>query len=171
MDEIALDGPNNITGVMVQYYKSCPRELWLFTHGINLNEEDENILIGRKIHEESYSRERKSLQIGPVAFDFTKNEGILTVYEIKKSRKLVEPALYQLYYYLWFLKQRGITAKGCLVYPKHRKREEVEFTPEIEHEIEEILIHIREIVSMPKPPKATKKRHCRGCSYYEFCRV
>jgi len=171
MAELAFEDGNYVTGVMVQYYKSCPRELWLFAHGIDMNEEDENILIGRRIHEESYSRERKSLRMGPVAFDFAKRGEVLTVYEVKKSRKLAEPAIYQLYYYLWYLKQRGVKAKGCLVYPKLKRREEVELTPEVEEEIEEILSGIREVVARSEPPEAVRRRHCRGCSYYEFCRA
>jgi CRISPR-associated exonuclease Cas4 len=160
---------DRITGVMVQYYKSCKRELWLFSHGIDYNEEDENILIGRQIHEDSYRRKRKNLRIGPVSFDYTEGGDNVTVFEVKKSSSLVEPALYQVYYYLWYLKQRGVNARGCLVYPKEHKRETVELTPGVEEEIQEILRDITKIKNMPRPPEVQKKSHCRGCSYYEFC--
>ena len=45
-----------ITGVMVQYYVTCKRELWFFANGINLNYEDENILLGRLQQEKSYAK-------------------------------------------------------------------------------------------------------------------
>lgn len=160
-----------ITGVMVQYYQSCPRELWFFAHKINMNREDDNILIGRQIQEESYSRQRKEVTIGPVAFDMVKKEGDLVVCEVKKSRKLVEPQLYQLYYYLWFLNKKGIKAKGRILYPQQRRRKEVELTPEIEEEMFDILEEIEEIIRLPTPPPAREKPHCKGCSYYEFCQV
>jgi len=160
-----------ITGVMVQYYKSCQRELWFFAHQINMNREDDNILIGRQIQEDSYSRERKEVTIGPVAFDVIKKEENLVVCEVKKSRKLVEPQLYQLYYYLWFLEKRGIEAKGRILYPKQRRRREVELTPDIREEMEEILNDIERIIRLPRPPLAEEKGHCEGCSYYEFCRI
>ncbi|MEM3455660.1 MAG: Dna2/Cas4 domain-containing protein, partial [Candidatus Micrarchaeia archaeon] len=106
----------NITGVMVQYYKSCPRELWFFAHKINMDYTDDNVQIGRQIHENAYSRELKSVHLGEVAIDVVKQEKDTIIFEIKKSRKLIEPAKYQLYYYLWYLKQIGKIVKGYLVY-------------------------------------------------------
>ena len=35
-----------ITGVMVQYYKACWRELWFFANQINMDYESEDIEIG-----------------------------------------------------------------------------------------------------------------------------
>lgn len=160
-----------ITGVMVQYYVSCPRELWFFAHRINMNREDENILIGRRIHEESYPREKKGITIGPVSFDFTKEGERLVVHEMKKSRKLVEPALYQLYYYLWFLRKMGIEAEGCLNYPKEKRRRKVILTERKEREIEQIIRDIKGILSRPSPPPPINKSYCKNCSYFEFCRA
>jgi len=166
---LSLNSP--VTGVMVQYYKSCLRELWFFAHKINMNWEDENILIGRQIQNRSFSRERKGITIGPVSFDFLRDGERLIVCEVKKSRRLVEPQIYQLYYYLWFLKQKGIEAQGLILYPKEKKRKRVELTPEIEEELESIVFEIRKIVNLPTPPPIRKKTHCKGCSYYEFCRI
>ncbi len=53
-----------ITGVMVQYYKACWRELWFFANGINMDYESEDIAIGRLIHEKSYSREMRNINFG-----------------------------------------------------------------------------------------------------------
>jgi CRISPR-associated exonuclease Cas4 len=153
-----------ITGVMVQYYISCHRELWFFSHKINMNREDPNIRIGKRIHQESYSREKKDITIGPVSFDFTKDE-------VKKSRKLTKPAKYQLYYYLWFLDQQGIEAEGVLTYPTERRREKIELTEGKKKEIEEIIKGIKEIVGRRDPPPPRDKPYCKGCSYFEFCKV
>lgn len=51
-----------ITGVMVSYYFICKRKLWLYARNIQLENENEEVLIGRQIHEESYRREKKTLQ-------------------------------------------------------------------------------------------------------------
>ncbi len=162
---------DHITGVMVQYYKSCQRELWFYAHNINMNQEDENILIGRHIQESSYPRESKEIQMGPVSFDFVKKGKKIVVHEVKKSRKMANLAMYQLYYYLWFLRGMGIEAEGCISYPKERKRIFVKLTKEKEEQIQSILSDIKSIISRPTPPSAKNKRHCKGCSYYEFCKV
>lgn len=161
-----------VTGVMVQYFVSCKRELWFFAHGVNMNFEDNNILIGRLLHETTYQREKKNILIDDtISIDFAKMQDQLVVFEIKKSRRLVEPAKYQLLYYLYYLKKMGITAQGKLVYPKQRKSENVVLTPELESEIERILSEIRQIVMDERPPPAERRPHCRGCSYFDFCWV
>ncbi|MDF1540069.1 MAG: CRISPR-associated protein Cas4, partial [Candidatus Thorarchaeota archaeon] len=137
-----------ITGVMVQYYISCHRELWFYAHGINMNYEDSNIEIGRLIHETTFKREKKNIIIDDtIAIDFATSKDGVIVFEIKKSSKLPEPAKYQTLYYLYYLKEMGIDAKGVLVYPKERKREAIELTEENQQEMKEILQKIEEIVN------------------------
>jgi len=162
---------NKITGVMVQYYKSCKRELWFFSHNINMNYEDNNINIGKQIQENSYSKEKKELNLGAINLDVIEENGELCIYEVKKSSKLKEPAKYQLYYYLWFLKKRGIEARGYLRYPSERKKEEVELDEDIIEELEEIVKQIEKIIEMDTPPPPEEKSYCEKCSYYEFCWV
>ncbi len=163
----------NITGIMIQYYKACKRELWFFSNKINMNIEDENIKIGRIIHKESFSKEKKNLIIdNTIAIDFKRGNKNLIVFEIKKSSKLMEPAKWQLYYYLYYLlKKKRIRAKGILVYPKEKKREEIILTKEIENNIEKIIKDIPRIISLPTPPKPIRKPYCKNCSYYELCWV
>lgn len=161
----------NITGVMVQYYKACWRELWYFANNINMDYESEDVAIGRLIHDRSYSRERKSIQFGEVSFDFMRTGNDNIVFEVKKSSLLEEPARWQLYYYLWYAKKSGKELKGMLVYPKEKRNEELVLTPEVEKEIERIREEIPDIVSRPSPPKAEKKPYCKRCTYYELCWV
>ena len=35
-----------VTGVMVQYYVACKRELWFFANQINMNYDNDDISIG-----------------------------------------------------------------------------------------------------------------------------
>lgn len=161
----------NITGVMIQYYIACKRELWFFANQINMNYDNEDIYLGRLIHEESYSREKKSINLGEIAFDFVKKGKNAAIFEIKKSSKLEEPVRYQLYYYLWYVKKLGKEIEGMIVYPKEKKREKLKLTPEIENEIEEIMEKVKKIVSMPLPPPVEIKPYCKRCTYYELCMV
>ena len=43
---------DRITGVMVYYYFVCRRKLWYFCHDINMENENENVMIGRILDEE-----------------------------------------------------------------------------------------------------------------------
>ena len=94
---------NEITGVMVQYYKVCIRELWFYLNQVNMNYDNDDINIGKLLHENSYKRERKEIKIDNIVIDFVKFEDKLTIFEVKKSSKLTIGALYQLYYYLYIL--------------------------------------------------------------------
>jgi len=65
-----------ITGVMIQYYKACDRELWYFGNQINMNYDNDFISMGKLINEESYKREKKNLLIDDtIAIDFIKKRG------------------------------------------------------------------------------------------------
>jgi len=162
-----------ITGVMVQYFISCKRELWFFANKINLNCFDQNINIGKKIHEESYKREKTRINLDDtISIDFISKAGKGFVFEIKKSSKLIKPAKYQLLYYLWYLKKKkGVLKEGFLTYPNEKKREKIILTKEKEVEIEGIIKKIKEIIKLESPPKAIKKPYCKNCSYYELCWV
>jgi len=160
-----------VTGVMIQYYVACKRELWFFANQINMNYDNEDINIGRHIHEKSFSREKKNINLGNIAFDFIKTGNHNTIFEIKKSSKLEEPVRYQLYYYLWNAKKMGKEMDGVLVYPKEKKREKITLTPEKAEEIENMIHDIKRIVSEPHPPPVVMKPYCKGCTYYELCMV
>ena len=161
-----------ITGVMVQYYIACKRELWFFANHINMNYDNVYIQLGRLIHEKSFSQEKKNISIDNIiSFDFIKKKENIVVFEIKKSSRLEEPVRWQLYYYLWYLKQKGIEAEGILTYPKERKREKVTLKKEIEERFPEILKDIESIVKEQNPPKPEKKPYCKKCTYYELCWV
>jgi len=161
-----------ITGVMVQYYIACKRELWFFANHINMNYDNVYIELGRLVHERSFLQEKKNISIdNTISFDFIKKKGNIVVFEVKKSSKLEEPVRWQLYYYLWYLKQKGIEAEGILTYPKERKREKITLKKEIEEKFPEILKDIEKTVKEENPPKPKKKPYCKKCTYYELCWV
>jgi CRISPR-associated exonuclease Cas4 len=160
-----------VTGVMVQYYIACKRELWFFANQINMNYNNDDINIGRLIHEKSFSREKKNINLGDIVFDFVKTGDKDVIFEIKKSSKLGEPVRYQLYYYLWNAKKMGKVMDGMLVYPEERKREKIVLTQEKEEEMEKIILDIQNLVSQTLPPPVVIKPYCRRCTYYEMCMV
>ncbi len=157
----------HITGVKVEYYYICHTKLWLFSHNITLERENELVEMGKLIHETSY-REHREVRIDDIAIDFIRRGENIEVHEVKKSSKMEKAHRMQVIYYLYYLKKRGIEARGVIDYPRARRRVEVELTPEDEREIEETLRDIERIVEGPAPPPR-KKGICRKCAYYEFC--
>ena len=160
-----------VNGVMVQYYVACKRELWFFGNKINMDYESDDIKIGKIVHRASYPREEKEVAFENAVFDFIKNEEGTYIFEIKKSSRLEEPAKYQLYYYLWFANKNGSHAKGEIVYPRERRKEELVLSEEINEEIEKIVADIPNVINMKQPPPAVKKPYCKGCAYYNLCWV
>lgn len=159
-----------VRGTEIQSYLICHRQTWLLVHQMNPDSEDENIEIGRFLHEYRHGRNKKEIQIGAVNIDIIKrNDEQIVVQEVKKSSKAKESARYQLLYYLWNLKQMGIEAKGELLFSEEKKREVVLLTEESIEELQQITANIRTIAGLPVPPKAKKIGFCKQCAYREFC--
>ncbi|ASJ15758.1 CRISPR-associated protein Cas4 [Thermococcus chitonophagus] len=160
-----------VTGLMIQYYFTCKRELWFFSRGVNFDFENDDMIIGKIIHEEAREGDWKEILLEDIKIDAIKRKGGLRVIEIKKSSKLEEPAKWQLKYYLYYLKKAGIEAVGIISYPKEGRQEEIKLTREDIRVLEDAIKEIEEIIASDKPPKAVKKPYCKKCSYKDFCWV
>lgn len=105
------------------YYCICKREVWLLSRGITADQSNENMDIGRFIHESAYSRDKKEIDFYGMKFDIIKKEnGQFVVGEIKKSSRYLESAKMQLLHYLNELEKHGINAEGVLLIPEEKKR-------------------------------------------------
>ncbi len=156
-----------ITGVKVAYYYICHTKLWLFSHNITMEKDNELVELGKLIHSNTY-RHHREIHIDDIAIDFIRAGEKIEVHEIKKSRKMEKAHRMQLLYYLYYLKQRGIDAVGVIDYPKIRKRERVTLEKDDVEEIENALGEIERIVRGDIPPPK-RKGICKKCAYYEFC--
>ncbi|KIP22095.1 MULTISPECIES: CRISPR-associated protein Cas4 [Anoxybacillus] len=157
-----------VSGVQMQYYKVCKRKLWLFSKGIAMENEHERVIEGKILHERAYPRleDREILVDDTFKLDALDKE---YVREIKISSKMSEADRFQMLYYLYELKKRGITKKGLISYTKERKTEEVELTEKDESVIEKAIKEIYVILQSPFPPRLKKLPYCTKCAYYEFC--
>lgn len=165
--EIFLDSVR-ITGVKVNYYHVCETKLWLFSHNINLERENDSVAIGKMLHEDHYKRNLKNITIDGISIDFVKAGKKLEIHEVKKSKKMDAADKNQLLFYLYYFKKKGIEAIGILNYPLLNKTEKIELDPGREISIEKDIEGIRKIVlgSMPFPER---KKICLKCAYQEFC--
>lgn len=160
-----------VTGVMINYYFICHRKLWLFVNNIQLEGESEDVGIGKLIDETSYSRDKKSIMIDElINLDFIRSWKV--IHEVKKSKKLDEAAKWQVRYYLYILRGKGVDVeKGIIDYPLIKRREEVVLDLENEKELVAILEDIESIINRKQAPETIKKPFCKKCAYYEFCYI
>lgn len=160
----------NVNGTLVWYYFVCKRQVWLMAHNILPNQDDENIKIGKLLHERSYQKDKKEISLGNVKIDIiSKDKGYFMVGEVKKSSRYMKSAKMQLAYYLLELKRHGIDGYGMLMFPKERKKEEINLTDDLIKELEIIEIDIVKICSREFPPNVEKNPLCKNCGYIEFC--
>ncbi len=160
-----------ITGVLVNYYFVCKRKLWLFANYLNMEYTSDAVLMGKLIDEITFKREKKHILIDNIInIDFMGIKGY--IHETKKSDKMEDADLWQVKYYLYYLKQKGMNNfKAILHYPKLKKREIIELTETDEENMKIILDDIEKIITQPKPPPVNKTKICKKCSYYELCFV
>lgn len=159
-----------VTGTDIWYYYICQRELWLMMHKIVPDQEDENIDIGRFLHEYYSKRGKKEVDIGSGKIDRVKKVGDkLIVQEIKKTSRFRKSSYYQLLFYLYQLREMGIHATGELLFAEEKKKEEVELTDKNTKELESAIKNIKRIAKLQFPPAPKKINFCRKCAYREYC--
>jgi len=126
--------------------------------------------IGRFLHENAYSRDKKEIDFYGMKLDVIKNEsGQFIIGEIKKSSKYLESARMQLLHYLNELEKQGINAEGVLLIPEEKKRYTVILDEEGKRELNEVLNGIIGLVTCEMPPKPVKINYCKNCAYNELC--
>lgn len=159
-----------ITGLMVQYYHVCRRELWFMSRGIDIDRSTANIVRGTHTDETSYRDKRQSFQInGRIQIDVLDDGDVM---EVKVSSSLEEPPRMQLLYYLWYLDRiLDIQRTGVLAFPRERTRETVTLSEENVSAVEETIVGVIETVRDDSPPPLEKKPYCDSCLYQDLCWV
>jgi len=156
------------TGTEVGYYFICHKKLWWFSHGVQMEQGHDRVRLGRIVHEESYQRRRKEIDIdGKIVLDW-REDGI--IHEVKLSDKMEDAHEMQLLYYLYYLKLKGVEGlRGQIDYPKLRQTKTVELDEKNERKIEQALEEIERIVELQCAPEVEWMKICRSCSYAELC--
>ena len=160
-----------ITGIMVYYYFVCKRKLWLFYNDISMEDENELVQIGKFIDSSSYASERKHIMINEeINIDFAEHSGV--IHEIKKSRKIEEASVWQLKYYLYYLKQYGVeNIKAKLDYPLMKQTVDITLEEHDEEKIKEILDKIKGIIQSSNIPACLSSNICKKCAYFDLCMI
>jgi CRISPR-associated exonuclease Cas4 len=156
------------TGTQVNYFFVCLRKLWFFSHNLDVEAESDLVLLGKLLHETGYARKFKEVSIGSVKIDFLERR-IGEIHEVKRSRRIEKAHLFQLLYYIYYLKRLGVEVKGVLHYPLLKRTVNVELTEEKVKELEAVLEEMKKTISRKEPPTVERKPYCRKCGYYELC--
>ena len=161
----------DITGLMVYYYEVCKSKLWYFVNEIQLEENNSNVILGKLLEENTYTRDEKKINIdGVINIDFIRSKKIL--HEIKKSNSIEPASLLQVQYYLYYLEKKGLIGlKGILDYPLLKQTVEVNLTDKDRENLDNIIIGIKEILRKESPPALEKNGICKKCAYFDLCFV
>lgn len=173
-----------VGGMLVGYYRLCPRKAWLSMRGIWMEQESETVALGRLLDEHSYERADKHIEINAEAPDGTSLVGKIdranlkngVLHETKKSRSCEDAHLWQVRFYLWLLHLNGVSRtdgspfRGQLDYPLLRRTETVTLEPEHVDELVKIVGAVRALATQEQPPaRLTKRSFCSKCAYDELC--
>ena len=161
----------DITGLMVYYYEVCKRKLWYFVNEIQLEENNSNVILGKLLEENTYTRDEKKINIdGVINIDFIRSKKVL--HEIKKSNSIEPASLLQVQYYLYYLEKKGLIGlKGILDYPLLKQTVEVNLTDKDRENLDNIIIGIKEILRKESPPALEKNGICKKYAYFDLCFV
>ena len=90
--------------------------------------------------------------------------------KLKKSKSIEEAGIWQVKYYLYYLKQRGVkNIKGKIDYPLLKKNIIVELTNEDVEKLEGIISEICKIRNQDVPPEFLETKICKKCAYHDLC--
>lgn len=157
-----------ITGTIVNYYHHCKRQCWLFYNKINLEDNSEDVRIGRVLHELKNENP-------PESMDNIKLDKITPEYvvEFKKSDSDLDAATAQLEFYLFTLNKKGIIRKGKLeCVEKNKQNKKIHIIDINESDMKrltDLYKQIEDFLHTQHPPDAVLEKKCRKCAYYNYC--
>jgi len=130
------------------------------------------VKIGKALHEGRERADNSELSIDQIKIDKLTKEYLI---EVKKSDADLEAAKWQLVYYLYILKGKGIERKGRLeIVEKNRtggQKEIIVLDEANEAEIRRIEKEIEELIASEEVPDRIKAASCKKCAYYEYCYI
>ncbi len=161
-----------ITGTIINYYFHCKRQCYLFANRINMEDNSEDVRIGRVLHE-IRAKDGKNTEI---KYDNMVLDKITDKYieEFKKSDADVQAARMQLLFYLKNLADKGVKKEGRLVCKEKNKNEEIEkivLDDITEKELNQCLNEIEVLINSTNVPNVENDKKCSKCAYYEYCYI
>ena len=163
----------NINGTIINYYFHCKRQCYLHGNRLNMEDNSEQVKIGKAIHEErAENKNNTEIAIDNIRLDKLTKEYLT---EVKKSDADAEAAKWQLLYYLKVLKTKGVIRKGKMEFAEKNKKDKkiiiIELTDEVEKELDKYIDEIEQLLNQDRIPECINKSTCKKCAYYEYCYI
>ena len=161
-----------ITGTMINYYFHCKRQCYLFANKINLEDNSEDVRIGKVLHEiKTKDGDNTEIKYENIAIDKITSKYIE---EYKKSDADTEAAKMQLLFYLKNLKDKGIEKEGKLICEEKKKKENrkseiIKLDDNNIEKLDKCIKEIEKLIEQEKIPEVEKDNKCKKCAYYEYC--
>ncbi|GAA0725846.1 CRISPR-associated protein Cas4 [Clostridium malenominatum] len=161
-----------VNGTLMNYYFHCKRQCWLHGNRINLEDNSEDVKIGKAIHEvKSEKNKETEISIDNIKIDKLTKEYLT---EVKKSDADIESAKWQLLLYLKVLRDKGIERKGKLEFVEKNKSKStiiIELDDEKLLKVEEITKAIENLLLQEYAPEVINEPKCKKCAYFEYCYI
>lgn len=161
-----------VNGTLINYYFHCKRQCYLFGNRLNLEDNSEEVRIGKALHDERKDKENTEIAIENIRLDKLTDEYLT---ELKKSDADVEASKWQLIFYLKVLKEKGIVRKGRLEFAEKNKSVKksvvVEMDERTEEELNLYVKQIEDLLSGEEIPPVLHMAKCKKCAYYEYCYI
>lgn len=162
-----------VTGTLINYYFHCKKQCWLHGNRINLEDNSEDVHIGRVLHElKNEGKKNTEIKIDDIKIDKITEDYVV---EIKKSDADIQAAKWQLLLYLKVLKDKGIIKKGKLEFIEKNKQSSkiiiVELDTKNEKYLDELIQNIKELINSEESPEVINDRKCKKCAFYEYCYI
>ena len=160
-------------GTLINYYFHCKRQCWLHGNRINMEDNSEDVHIGKIIHElKSEGKKNSEISIENIKIDKITKDYLV---EIKKSDADVEAVKWQVLLYIFILKNKGISRKGKIEFQEKNKQKNkiiyVELTEENELKLKSLIKDIDQLLEEENAPEIGKIKGCKKCAYYEYCYI
>lgn len=161
-----------ITGTIINYYLHCKRQCWLFMKKINLEDNSEEVRVGRVLHENKNNSENSEVEIDNIKADKITDKYIV---EYKKSDADLQATIMQVKYYMYILNKKGIKRDGKIeVFEKNKQKNKIHYienNEQINRDIEVLKLEIENLYSMKMPPKHQEQNKCKKCAYNDYCNL
>ncbi|MCT4631499.1 MAG: CRISPR-associated protein Cas4 [Firmicutes bacterium] len=161
-----------INGTLINYYFHCKRQCYLCGNRLNLEDNSELVIIGKALHETKYDEENSEISIESIKVDKIKGKYLI---EYKKSNSDIEACKWQLYYYLYVLKNKGIDKVGKLICFEKKTNDSKSMIIELDDEIIGNLIEIEKkilaLINSDDMPSVINSSKCKKCAYYTYCYI
>lgn len=160
-----------MTGTLINYYYVCKRKCWLFYNKINLEDNSEDVRIGKVLHSLKESK-NSEIQIGDIKIDKLTSNYVI---EFKKTNSSIESDIMQVLNYLNVLKSKRVERKGKISYfdtnDNNPKTLIIELSNDNKLLLDSKIKEIEKFLEQDKPPIFNKCKYCTKCAYYEYCKL